>query len=262
MKNDDTLGDRMKFYEGMESSRVFLPRLPIIARIDGRSFSSFTKGMNRPFDTKMSHCMVETTKFLVEETNANIGYTQSDEISLGWYATDPKSQIFFGGRIMKMTSQLAALATLRFNQLIAEVYPQYSKKNPTFDARVWQVPTLEEATNCFLWREWDATKNSISMAASHFYSAKELHGKNGSQKQDMLMDKGINWNDYPSFFKRGTYIRRKVVDKAFDMSEIESLPAKHAARKNPNLIIRRSVTEILDLPPLTKVENKIETLFL
>ena len=140
----DTLGDRMKLYEGKEADRRFLPLLPVIARIDGRSFSSFTRGMRRPYDEIMATCMIETTEYLVKETNACIGYTQSDETSLAWYSDDIKSQIFFDGRIMKMTSQLAALGTLKFNQLIQERYPLYSKKNPTFDARVWQVSNLEK----------------------------------------------------------------------------------------------------------------------
>ncbi|KKL92895.1 hypothetical protein LCGC14_1880070, partial [marine sediment metagenome] len=106
----DNFGDRMKMYEKAESGRRFMPLLPVYARLDGRSFSRFTKGFNRPYDKRMSEAMIDTTKYLVEETNALIGYSQSDEISLVWYSDSIDSQIFFDGKIQKMVSVLAALA--------------------------------------------------------------------------------------------------------------------------------------------------------
>lgn len=248
-------------YEGAEAGRRFMPLVPIVARIDGRTFSKFTKGMQRPYDPIMSGIMVETTKFLVEETNANIGYTQSDEISLAWHSTDLRSQIWFDGRIMKMTSQLAAQATLIFNRLVEERYPAFYNRMPTFDARVWQVPNRTEAANMFIWREWDATKNSITMAASHYYSHEELQGKNGSQKQEMLFQKGVNWNDYPDFFKRGTYLQRRTTKRAFTTEELDKLPEKHEARRNPNLQIERSDVVPLILPVITSVANREEVFF-
>ena len=108
----DELGDRMKEIEGMESNRRFLRGLPICARLDGKCFSSFTRSMKKPYDERMSKVMAMTTEFLVKETNACIGYTQSDEISLVFYAPDYRSQIFFDGRIMKMTSLLAGIITI------------------------------------------------------------------------------------------------------------------------------------------------------
>lgn len=253
---NDTLGDRCKMYEGAEADRRFMPLIPIVARIDGRSFSSFTNGMVRPYDKVMSDMMIATTKYLVEETGAAIGYTQSDEISLAWHSTDVRSQVWFDGRIMKMTSQLAAQATMIFNRLVNENYIRYYHRMPTFDARVWQVPNRTEAANMFVWREWDATKNSITMAASHYYSHAELQGKNGAEKQEMLFQKGVNWNDYPAFFKRGTYVQRRSVKKAFTAEELEKLPLKHAARTNPVLQVERNEVAILDLPIITTVVNR------
>jgi tRNA(His) guanylyltransferase len=258
----DKFGDRMKMYESFETGRKFMPLLPVVARIDGRSFSKFTKGLNRPYDERMSQAMINTTKRLVEATNARVGYTQSDEITLGWYSDDAKSQIFFDGRIFKMTSQLAALATLYFYQSIQELIPDYAKKNPTFDARVWQLPNLTEAANVFLWREWDATKNSVSMAAHDNFSHKQLHQKNQSDMQEMLFQKGINWNDYPDFFKRGTYVRRITRETKFSSEDIEKLPKNHAARTNPDLVVTRSVVEVIkDFPPLSTIYNRVGVLF-
>ena len=255
----DELGDRMKMYEGIECSRIFMPGLPVVARIDGRGFSKFTKGMTRPFDMKMIRAMVETTKHLVRETNAVVGYTQSDEITLIW---KPDQDIWFGGRISKMTSHLAAQATIYFYRCIQEFLdPVYAERSPTFDARVWTVPSLEEAVNVLVWREWDATKNSITMAASTMYTHKELQNKNSSEKQEMMYQKGVNWFHYPDAFKRGTYVARVTKSTPFTKEEIALLPEKHNARMNPELqVVRRSV-EVLDLPPITKIKNRVGFFF-
>lgn len=257
----DALGDRMKMYEMAESGRKLLPLVPVLARIDGRAFHSFTHGMRRPFDPDFSAAMIDTTVALVEETCACMGYTQSDEITLAWHSTDLKSQIWFDGRICKMTSQLAALATLKFFRLIADRMPQYCDREPTFDARVWSVPNRTEAANVFVWREWDATKNSISMAAQEYYSHNELHGKNGSDKQEMLFQKGVNWNDYPAYFKRGTYVQRRKTSRPFTIAELEKLPPKHHARENPGLVVERHDVTILDLPPITSIEDREALIF-
>ena len=260
MKND-LFGNRMKEYEFKESARRFLPLLPICIRLDGKGFSKFTKGLQRPYDTRMISLMQQTTKFLVEETNANIGYTQSDEISLILYSDNYETETFFAGKIQKIVSILASLTTAKFNQLIPEFIPEKSDKLACFDCRAWQTPTLEEAVNNILWREKDATKNSISMSAQHYYSHKELLNKNSKQKQEMLFTKGINWNDYPDSFKRGTYIQRKKTAKKFSAEDIEKLPKNHQARINPDLVIERSEVNIINLPPLISIVNKIDVIF-
>jgi tRNA(His) guanylyltransferase len=257
----DELGDRMKLYEGLEAGRRLMPLLPVLARIDGRAFHSFTRGMDRPFDAAFSGAMVDTTVALVRETGACMGYTQSDEITLAWHSESSKSQIWFDGRVAKMTSQLAAQATLIFYRLIAERMPNYADRLPTFDARVWNVPNRTEGANVFLWREWDATKNSLSMAASALWSAKKLHGVNGAQKHDMLMAAGVNWNDFPAIFKRGTYVQRRTESIPFSAEELDRLPPKHEARKNPALVVERSVVRVLDMPPLGQVTNRPEVIF-
>lgn len=257
--NDD-LGDRMKLYESA-SDRRLMPLLPALARVDGRTFHSFTRGMNRPYDETFAKAMVDTALFLARETNACMAYTQSDEITLAWISLTPKSQIWFDGRVAKMVSQLAAQATLCFYRVVLKRMPDYASRLPTFDARVWQVPNRAEGANVFLWREWDATKNSISMAAQSVYSEKALHGKNGAQKQEMLWQKGINWNDYPAFFKRGTYVQRQTITKPFSAEELERLPERHAARANPALVVERQEWRGVEMPPLAKVLNREAVIF-
>lgn len=238
-----------------------MPLLPAMARIDGRCFSGFTRKLERPYDVRLSRLMIETTRFLVEETNACVGYTQSDEISLAWLSTAYGSQIFFDGKIQKMCSVLAGLATLEFNRLIPQHLPENYCGKAVFDCRVWNVPTVQEGANVFLWREIDATKNSVSMAARAYFSHNQLDGKGRADMQEMLWQQGVNWNDYPAFFKRGTYIQRRTVTRAFTVDEIEKLPPKHEARNNPELEIERHQYDELDMPPLGKVLNRPDVLF-
>jgi tRNA(His) 5'-end guanylyltransferase len=254
-----TLGDRCKSYEINDR---FMPMLPIIARLDGKAFHTFCRKLEKPYDKRLTDLMVATTKFLVEETQACMGYTQSDEISLVWYSDSPDSQVFFDGRIQKMVSILAAMTTLEFNRLLPTVIPENAKFRPMFDCRVFQVPTLEEAANCFLWRERDATKNSISSAGQANFSHKQLQKLNGSQIQELLFSqKGINWNDYPEFFKRGTFVQKRRVTRPFSVEEISKLPLKHEARSNPCLMVERWETQILSMPPFSTVTNRVAVLF-
>lgn len=254
----DDLGDRMKAYETRETDRRFLPMLPVYARIDGRNFSGFTRGMERPYDERMSRAMVETTKALIEETHPRIGYTQSDEISLVWLGESYDSGIFFDGKIAKMTSVLAGLASACFCRVIHK-WSEYVDRAPHFDCRVFQLPSRTEAANVFLWRELDATKNAISMAARSVYSHKALDHKNGAEMQEMLFEKGINFNDYPPFFKRGTFIRRELERRELTEIERARIPPDH--RPKIGAVFDRSVIRELDMPKFSTVINREAVVF-
>lgn len=265
MKGDD-FGDRMKMYEGVESDRRLMPLLPVIARLDGKCFGSFTHGMNKPFDVGMTWLMQETTKFLMEETQALFGYTQSDEISLVFYSDEFKSQIWFDGRIMKMCSVLASMASVKFNALMEDEKfgpnEEFKSKYPVFDCRVWNVPNKTEAANVILWRVQDAVRNSIQSAAQSVFSHKQLDKKSCSDLQEMLFQKGINWNDYPSSFKEGSFFQRQKVSRPFTSEEIEKLPKKHEARENPLLCVERSEVRLIEnMPHFGKVLNREEVIF-
>lgn len=205
--------------------------------------------------------MTEVTKKLVQDTNACVGYTQSDEINLAWYNDNPKGQIWFNGRINKMNSVLASKTSIYFRYYVREYLPDKIEDMAFFDSRVWAVPNLVEASNVFVWRELDAIKNSIASAAQSVYSHKQLFKKNQNDMQNMLIDKGINWNDYPSEFKRGVYIQRKKILKKFSCDEIEQLPEKHEAHSNPNLKVKRTIYDKINLPPITKIVNRVDVLF-
>lgn len=257
----DELGDRMKEYERAEAGRRLMARLPICVRIDGKRFSRFTEGLPRPYDERLSRLMVATTQHLVAESAALAGYTQSDEISLLYYEDDPKRQVFLDRRIQKLTSILASMATGYFNAHLASHLPEKAGSVALFDCRVWSVPSCDEAANAFLWRELDATKNSVSMAARAYYPHAELHDRTSSEMQELLFQKGVNWNDYPAFFKRGTFVLRRSVSRRFTAAELESLPPLHAARKNPELLVTRSEVGPVELPPFGRLVNRVGVLF-
>lgn len=245
------LAERMKLYESMETGRKVLPRLPVCIRVDGRAFHTPTRNLKKPFDADFHRVMVETAKFLASETNAKLAYAQSDEITLILYEDKRDSQIFFDGKIFKLTSIVASMATAKFNELLwfPKWYPLAQ-----FDCRVWIVPSLEEAANVILWRELDATRNSIQSAARSAYSHKQCLDKNTNELQEMLFQKGINWNDYPGSFKRGTFVFPRTVKKP--MSEEHKKWCDY--RK---LEYERTEWQVTTLPPLLKVANRIEALF-
>lgn len=254
-------GNRMKMYEKLAQQK-FIPTLPVCIRLDGRSFSSWTRGLKRPYDAGMMSLMRDLTIALVKETGAVIGYTQSDEISLILHQDNMQSQIYFDGKIQKIISSAAAFTSSRFNKMVEHYIDNPGNKLANFDCRAWQVPNKTEATNTLLWREQDATKNSISMAAHVAYSHRELLNKNSTEKQDMLMEKGVNWNDLPKQFKRGVFVQKCKEVKRFTTEELDKLPLKHEARINPDLHVLRTLVKTIDMPPFTKVINKNEVVFL
>lgn len=256
----DSLGDRMKSYEAHETARRFLPLQPVYARIDGRSFSAFTRGMDRPYDQRMSDAMIGAAKGMVEHTHARIGYTQSDEISLVWHADTVEGGYFFDGKTMKMASVLAGLATALFMREATRVgLSAYLGRLPHFDCRVIQLPTKTEAANMFLWRELDATKNAVSMTARAHYSHEALDHKNGPEMQEMLFAKGINFNDYPAFFKRGTFVRRVSKERPFTAEELARIPEAH--RPPADQLVTRSDVVALAMPRFASVVNREAVVF-
>ncbi len=262
----ESLEDRMKAHEGVEAGRRLETQLPAVARVDGRSFSAFTRSLAKPFDPRLSRLMIETARHLLRESGACIAYTQSDEITLVYFEDDPKTQRWFGSRVQKMCSQLAAQATAAFNHLLPEALPEkFATRSlanlPTFDARVWSVPSLAEATNVLVWREQDATRNSVEMAARSEFSQGQLHEKSQREMLAMLRDVGVVWDDYPAYFQRGTYLQRRVTKRRFTADELAELPPKHAARSNPALEVERADVVELTMPPLATVQNREGVVF-
>ena len=209
MSNKDSLGDRMKFnYENR--TRISLPRRTYtIIRLDGKSFHNYTKTCKRPFDKVLMDTMNLTGKVLCEEIQGcQMAYVQSDEISL--LLTDfenPMTDAWFNGNIQKITSISAAIACIAFNREVMELLspdPYGDLQDwAMFDSRVFTIPDPIEVENYFIWRQQDATRNSIQMAAQAVCSHKSLQGANQAKQHDLMHEQGINWNDYSPREKRG-----------------------------------------------------------
>lgn len=236
----DDLGVRMKtFYEQTPKTKL-MRRCPVAIRIDGKAFHTFTRGFQKPFDEVLIESMQETMKYLCENIQGCVlGYTQSDEITL--ILVDYKkltSSAWFDYEVQKICSIAASMATMVFNKFFAdnvekEILSNSDKegnvvddnleiihinhvhamrKGAMFDARCFNIPK-EEVTNLVYWRQLDASRNSIQMVGQANFSHKELQNKSCNDIQDMLMtQKGINWNDLPTYQKRGSCcVRNKIV---------------------------------------------------
>ena len=221
MPVNDELGLRIKNnYEKISQTKL-MRRCPVILRLDGKAFHSFTRGFKRPFDNILVESMQETMKYLCENIQGCVlGYTQSDEITLVLVDYQKlNSAAWFDYRTDKMCSIAASMATMVFNKAFAKnveelrnkeasyytrVLKEAVDKGAMFDCRCFNIPK-EEVTNAIYWRQLDAIRNSIQMVGQANFSHTELHEKNQNDIQDMLMlQKGINWNDFPTHLKRGS----------------------------------------------------------
>lgn len=206
----DKMGDRMKAYERIETEQRFKPNSILHVRLDGRGFSKFTKGLQRPYDERLSTLMVDTAKHVLERFKCVVGYTQSDEMSF-ILVNDYETPCDFDAKKQKLLSSFSATATAFFNANLASRIPEKAGYYPEFDCRIFEVPNESEATNSILWREKDAIKNSVSMLAQHYFSHKELQKKSAIVMKDMLKtQKDVIWDDMPRFFKSGTILKREL----------------------------------------------------
>jgi tRNA(His) 5'-end guanylyltransferase len=203
MSDNTPLGNRMKVYERTYERKV--PRRSYtLLRLDGRAFHTYLKDTEKPFDRGFVRQMDVVAEALCREIQgARFAYTQSDEISLLLTDFDTlSSELWFGGRIDKITSISAAYASVVLDRLRMDPNLQ-----PQFDCRVWSMTDPVEVANYFVWRQRDAVRNSIQMLGQHYFTQAQLHRKTTDQIQEMLFDNhGINWNDLDPGLKRGRVV--------------------------------------------------------
>lgn len=251
------IGDYLKALEGAEAQRAATKGIPLLARLDGRAFHTFTKGLERPFDARLSSLMVKTTEKLVHELWAHVGYTQSDEISLIWHNDVGSVHDFpFSGRYQKLCSILASTATAYFIKHLPNMIPEKGEQLPSFDCRLWQC-SIEDAVKTFKWREADARKNAVSMAASAYFSHKELQGVPTSRRRQMLADYGIDYDAMPTFFTHGTYVYRHIELAPLPPEALAKVPEKHKAE---HAVVERTVVRAGTVLSLDDLSNPAEFL--
>ena len=263
----DALGDRMKtYYEEVTKTRL-TRRTPVIIRLDGCHFHTLTRGFKKPFDEVLVKSMQATMKYLCENIQGCVlGYTQSDEITLVLvdYAK-LETSAWFDYEVQKMVSVSAALATYAFNKYfkenanawiekqtndpdrykmakdnpeefeeinkLIEVYDKAIEKGAYFDSRVFNIPK-EEVTNCILWRQLDAERNSVNSLAQSLFSHKELQGLNiKDTKAKIEAEKGIIWGELPTTQKRGSCCIKRT---SFSLCDYEWSDKEQVYKLNPD----------------------------
>ena len=239
----DDLGKRMKTYYEAIPKTSLMRRTPVAIRIDGKAFHTFTRGFEKPFDTLLVNTMQQTTKKLCENIqNCVFGYTQSDEITLILVDyKDINTAAWFDYEVQKLCSISASMATLYFNKFFKQSVEEFDinsiikekevdnykllnsykralNTGAMFDSRCFNIPK-EEVCNLIYWRQLDATRNSIQMVGQANFSHKELQGLTCNKIQDKLItETDINWNNYPTYLKRGTSCLKKDSEWTLDMN--------------------------------------------
>jgi len=202
MKFDD-LDHKMRVFETAHD-HCALPGIHLVARLDGRNFTRLTKEVHHfvaPFDERFRDLMTATTEHLLDCGFRTIyGYTQSDEISLLFHPAEDT----FHRKLRKLNSVLAGEASAKFSLLLGAM--------ACFDCRISQLPSLELVCDYFRWRSEDAHRNALNghcywmlrrQGQSERAAANLLLGMSVAAKNELLFQNGINFNDLPSWQKRG-----------------------------------------------------------
>lgn len=250
--NDD-LGDRMKSYEALYSEKL-MPYVPAYVRIDGRSFSKFTKGFKKPFDAGLWRIMNDITIELCHQTKAKIGYHQSDEISLILLQDDYRQNMFFDGKVQKLCSVIASIVASKLQHILLtsneQLYEDKAYRIPHFDCRVCSLPNKTEAANMILWRCLDANRNAIQGLGQANFSHKQLQGMSCSKIVEALKEeKGIDINSCSKHFLYGTFVKKYQFG---ERTNYESVCIDHPM----NRIINREYFVFSDAEPIYDLTSK------
>jgi tRNA(His) guanylyltransferase len=256
----DPLGDRIKRqYE--HRCRHYLPRRSyVIIRVDGRAFHTFTRHCQRPFDHELIGDMNAVAVALCEQiSGAQFAFAQSDEVSL--LVTDFQSnqtEAWFDNSQSKMESLSASIATVAFNRsrltrLVRQQGVEAMEAQTAwaaFDSRAFLVPDINEVANTFLWRQQDATRNSIQMVAQAHFGHHELEGMSTDQMQEKLwQERGINWNDIAPMLKRGRFIEKQTVTSDVEYTD------KNTGEKQVAHNVKRSHWVVVEPPVFTQCRD-------
>lgn len=243
----DPLGDMIKAeYERPATSITASPDTPLILRLDGRAFHTFTHGCDKPVDKRISTAIIYACGSLVGSFHAEIGYCQSDEITLVLSPPDsPEGEYPFGGKIQKLCSVAAGFCTGAF---MLSVPPILHERLPHFDCRVFSVPDMATANKVLLWREQDAIRNGIQALGQHVIGKKRLHGMSTKEVAKRLKEEHeLEPMDYGSHFARGTYMKRIVKDIRLTDEQYYDIPEKH--RPPRDQLVKRSFIEAVNYDP-------------
>lgn len=241
---NETLRDRMTSYENV-SAGFLMRKSYTVVRVDGKSFHTYTKRFKRPYDLDFMAAMDCAAVHLCKQASgAKLAYVQSDEISIVMTDFDQiDTQPWFGGKVQKICSVTASMATAAFNaRIVADRLSKWDLLGPPiagsldfaeFDSRVFQLPNLTEVGNYLFFRQLDARRNSISSCAQSEFSQSKLHGKSGDSMREMLHMVGKPWEEAPEGYKMGRLVRK--VDDAWTVAPAPHFPDFQLEPTVPNL---------------------------
>lgn len=244
------LGERMKKYEEDSLSVIKIePYRSFVIRLDGRSFSNYTSGLRKPFDSLFSKAMVLTTADLIQEFTVTTGYTHSDEITLIFSALCTNQEEYnklphkpthiFDGRVIKLLTNLSGYCSARFNYHMFKLIQsdesakkeykstfvdKVNEMKACFDARLVLFPEDKqfEVVNHQIWRSvFDCERNAVSTYARSHFTQKQLQSKNKKEMIKMLKEKGLDWEkDVEMFWKHGIYLKKVTYEIEVDKKKV------------------------------------------
>lgn len=253
----DIIGDKIKKYEKVITSIKLDDTKPIIIRLDGNNFSTFTRNLNKPYDFRFSELMQEVAKFALQETGFDVCFTQSDEISLVYIPKENNSQIYHDGKLYKILSKLASKVSVRFNTLLPKYLPAKVDDEPIFDCRIFNVPDINLAFETIKWRFKDARRNSILSLGYWTLGHNKIVNKKGKEILELLLENNIDWYSYPIEYKYGSFFKRDVVKNKLTEEELKDLPLKHNAHKNPEMEFERTIIQKYNFDNIKEVREFI-----
>jgi tRNA(His) guanylyltransferase len=233
------LDTKMRIFETAHDHCV-LPGLFMVARLDGRNFTKLTKQTQQfeaPFDARFRDLMLATVEHLMTACGIQFrfGYTESDEISLLFEPNEDS----FGRKLRKLVSVLAGEASAALTLRLGV--------HACFDCRISQIPSRDLVVDYFRWRNEDAHRNALN---AHCYwslrkqgldaraATAKLVGLSNAQKNELLFQNGINFNDTPAWQRRGCALYWQAIAK----------PANHPLTGAAIVAQRQRLHQDLDLP--------------
>ena len=253
----DIIGDKIKQYEKVITSIKLDSTFPIVIRLDGNNFSTFTRNLTKPYDIRFSELMQEVSKFALQETGFDIAYVQSDEISLVYIPKETNSQIYHDGKLYKILSKLASKVSVRFNIRLSKYLPDKQNDEPIFDCRIFNLPDNNLAFETIKWRFKDARRNSILSLGYWTLGHNKVVNKKGKEILELLLENNVDWHSYPIEYKYGTFFKRIKTKNKLSEEELNNLPEKHHARLNPELEFERTIIQKYNFDNIKEVREFI-----
>lgn len=206
----DNLGNRIKGYEEVAKYKL-LRRTPVLIRVDGRAFHTFTKNAKKPFDKNVIDAMIYATEMTAKEMSGfELAYVQSDEATflLQDYAT-LSTQPWFDYEVNKLVSITASAFTAYFNSYWFNYFSSTDgeTKFAMFDARAFNMP-YDDTPNAFIWRQQDWIRNSVQMKARAHFTHKHLENVSVEEIKQELYNIGVPWESLTDTEKYGTFITK------------------------------------------------------